>query len=107
MFTNIEIIATKVPADSDCRLTSANSLKDDGTSHDEVSYWLIATSAMTNPENKLMQYTAKIIQLDTINPGPLASSGNTIMDAPTVLLVINNAAPITLNNALFGRMSSD
>jgi len=31
---------------------------------------------------------------DTSNPGPLAKLGKAIIDAPTVLDVINNAAPI-------------
>ena len=45
---------TKFPARLLCKLTSANSLKDEGTSQEEASYWLMATSAIKSPETKLM-----------------------------------------------------
>jgi len=55
-----DMAAMALPANSLCKFASANSLKEDGTSQDadDDSYWLIATSAMSNPETRFTRYMA-------------------------------------------------
>jgi hypothetical protein len=52
VLTKSDIKEMMVPAIGRSRLTSANSLKDDGGSSPEESCCLMATSAMINPETR-------------------------------------------------------
>ena len=60
MLINSDTAEIKLPANSLCKFASANSLKEDGTSQDagDDSYWLMATSAMSNPETRFTRYMA-------------------------------------------------
>jgi len=57
---NSDMADIEFPARSLWKVSSANSLKEEGTSHDagDDSYWLMATSAMSNPDTRLTRYIA-------------------------------------------------
>lgn len=77
------------------KFTSVNSLKELGTFFNASSldsYWLMETSAIKSPDIKFKIYVPNMSPLVAKIPGPAASCGKVIIPAPTVLLVINNAA---------------
>mmetsp|Transcript_268 Transcript_268/g.427 ORF Transcript_268/g.427 Transcript_268/m.427 type:complete len:289 (+) Transcript_268:858-1724(+) len=94
-FTKRDTADTPLAAIFEFIFSSANALKDDGTSVPSSSCCLMATSAIVNPDIKCMANAKMKIHVDAPIPNGAAVSGNTKQLAPTVLPVINNAADNT------------
>ena len=88
------------------KLASAKSLKELGTSFPEESCWLMATSAISKPEIKLIKKAPTKIDVLMPIPGPETSSGNTSIPAPTVFPVIKSDVDSTGSSEVSKKFAS-
>mmetsp|Transcript_8097 Transcript_8097/g.23284 ORF Transcript_8097/g.23284 Transcript_8097/m.23284 type:complete len:225 (-) Transcript_8097:521-1195(-) len=94
-FLTIEMVAMTSAPQSISMLASVKALKELGASSPDDSRCLMATSAMSRPDSRLMAYRAKKRPVEMPIPAPATSSGSTSMPAPTVLLVMSRLVHTT------------